>query len=383
MLKKKILITANTSWFILNFKSGLIKELQRFGYQVIAVAPRDEYSQILENMGCAYYDIEINNQGTNPFEDLLLVYKFYKLFIKIKPDILLPHTIKPNLYGTLAARFSMIPVINTITGLGTVFLNDRLSSKIARLLYRISLKSSVKVFFENSYDRQLFIDKKLVCIQKTDIIAGSGIDTEKFKPLQSEKQDEGTVKFLFIARLVKDKGLLEFVDAVRVICAQKDHYQVIPEFYILGSFYPGNPTAITEEEMHQWEEEGIVTYLGVSYDVQSVINEYDCIVLPSYREGLSRVLLEAASMAKPIVTTDVPGCKDVVDDRVNGYLCNVKDSDSLAEQMGKMILLSNKERKEMGRRGRKKVITEFDERLVISKYHNAIKNILSPKSVLK
>lgn len=376
---KTIAIVINTSWNIFNFRLGLLKALQKEGYKIVCIAPRDDYSQELEKLGFEYHDISINNKGTNPVEDAKLVIDFYKLYKKISPDAILQYTIKPNVYGSIAAGMLGIPVISNISGLGTVFLNDSLSSKIARMLYKLALKFPKKVFFQNAHDRQLFIDSKLVSGSKTDLLPGSGIDTEKFKPLPSEKQDEGKVKFLFIARLVKDKGLMEYVEAAGQITQSRitnhesritNHHKT--EFCILGAYYPGNPTAITEDQMQQWEEEGIVTYLGVSDDVQSVISDYDCIVLPSYREGLSRVLLEAASMAKPIVTTDVPGCKDVVDDGVNGYLCQVKDAVSLQEAMEKMIALSDEERKEMGRRGREKVIAEFDEKLVIEKYREAI-----------
>jgi len=188
---------------------------------------------------------------------------------------------------------------------------------------------------------------------------------------------------LFIARLLKDKGIEEFVRAAKQISVQRSALSVEEgqerkvEFCILGAYYHGNPTAITEEEMQQWEKQGHVKYLGTSDDVPSVIAEADCVVLPSYREGLSQVLLEAASMAKPIVTTDVPGCKEIVDHGVNGYLCEVRDVDTLAEQMEKMFLLSKEERKEMGQKGREKVILEFDEKRVNNQYIDTIEELLS------
>ena len=368
MSKKKIVIIANTSWFVLNFKSGLIKSLQDLGHDVIVVAPKDEYSNILEKMGCLFYDIYINNKGTNPLEDLLLIYRFYKLFLKIKPDILLLHTIKPNLYASFAGRISSVPVINTITGLGTVFLNDNFSSKIARFLYSISLKSSKKVFFENPDDRQLFIDKKLVSSKKTDIIAGSGINTDVYKPFEENIQNQN-LTFMMIARLVKDKGIIEYIEAIKII---KEKYPNIV-FKLLGTLYPGNPTAVSEDELNSWIDEGLINYLGHSDDVMSEILKVDCVVLPSYREGLSRVLLEAGSLAKPIITTNTPGCKDVVDDGINGFLCEVKNSADLAVQMEKMINLSQDQRVHMGMKSRKKIINEFDEQLVIKKYLKNIK----------
>ncbi len=370
-MKKIIAIVINTSWNIFNFRLGLLKALEKEGYKIVVIAPRDEYSKKLEDMGFEYYDININNKGTNPFEDIKLVYQFYKLYKKIKPDILLHYTIKPNIYGSFAAGLLGIPVISNISGLGTVFLNDNFSFKIAHLLYTIALKIPKKVFYQNSYDRELFINTNLVTKSKTDLLPGSGIDTEIFKPSLEYKNKTDTLRFLFIARLLRDKGLVEYVEAARQF---SDDNTI--EFCILGSFYKTNPTAINEDEMNIWVENKIINYLGTTDDVKSAIEKADCIVLPSYREGLSRVLLEAASMAKPIITTNVPGCKEVVDDGVNGYLCEVKSIDSLVNEMKKMILLSDKEREEMGKRGRDKVIHEFDEKIVIDKYKKAIKYLI-------
>ncbi len=378
MIKNKtIAIVINTSWNIFNFRLGLLKALQEEGYKIVAIAPRDAYSEKLEALGFEYHNIDINNKGTNPLEDAKLVYAFYKLYKKIAPDVLLQYTIKPNIYGSMAAGMLGIPVISNISGLGTVFLNDSLSSKIARFLYKIALKVPKKVFYQNTHDRELFVESNLVKAEKTDLLPGSGIDTEKFKPSEGTAKDsQKPLQFLFIARLVKDKGIVEYVRAAKQISVQRSAFSVQEEqeveFCILGAFYPGNPTAITEDEMKVWEEEESVKYLGVSDDVKSLISEADCIVLPSYREGLSRVLLEAASMAKPIITSNVPGCKEVVNDGVNGYLCEVKNVDSLAEQMKKIIMLSDKERIEMGKMGRQKVMKEFDEKLVIEKYIDAI-----------
>jgi len=368
---KTIAIVINTSWNIHNFRVGLLKSLQRDGYHIVTIAPHDDYSEKLEALGFQYHNIDINNKGTNPFEDVKLVWEFYQLYKKVKPDILLHYTIKPNIYGTIAARLAGVPVISNISGLGTVFLNNNFSSTIARLLYKIVLRIPSKVFYQNEDDRSLFIDSNLVDKDKTDLLPGSGIDAMNFLPLDIDRVNS-PLTFLFIARLVKDKGLVEYVEAARIL---KVKYPTV-QFIVLGAFYPGNPTAITQEEMAKWEQDGIVKYLGTSDDVPSVIAQADCVVLPSYREGMSRILLEAASMAKPIVTTDVPGCRDIVDDGVNGFLCKVKDVDDLAAQIEKMIELEDSMRKQMGKKGRDKVIKKFDESIVITSYKTAINNIL-------
>lgn len=366
---KRVAIVINTSWNIYNFRVGLLQSLQEDGYEIIAIAPKDDYSEKLEDLGFEYCEIKINNKGTNPFEDIRLTWDLYKLYKTLQLDAILLYTIKPNIYGSIAARLLNIPVISNISGLGTVFLDERFSSKIAHFLYKVALKSPKKVFYQNDYDRRLFIDAKLVDESKTDLLPGSGIDTKKFSPLFVSKKSN-KISFLFIARLLKDKGIVEYVEAARELCKGN-----LVKCYILGGYYDGNPTAIQESEMKKWEDEGMVTYLGVSDDVALHIASVDCVVLPSYREGLSRVLLEAASMAKPLITTNVPGCKDVVDDGINGYLCEVKNSNSLLKAMKKMLLLSDYERCIMGENGRKKIVNQFDEHLVIAKYKEVLSQI--------
>ncbi len=370
---KTIGIVINTSWHIYNFRTGLIKALQEMGYRVVAIAPQDIYSQKLVDTDMDYHDIKMNNMGTNILEDTKLTYSYYKVFKKIKPDLLLLYTIKPNIYGSIAAKMLNIPVISSITGLGTVFLHDNLSSKVAKLLYKVTLNIPGKVFFENPHDKKVFLDQGFVKKEKTVLTPGACIDTNEFRPIEQVKFNENNQpKFLFIARLVRDKGLIEYIDAIKLL---RSKYPTI-EFAILGPYYPGNPTAITEEEMDRWVEEGLVNYLGESDNVKSIISEYDCVVLPSYREGLSRVLLEAASMEKPIVTTNVPGCKDVVEDGVNGFLCEKENAHHLAEKIEQIILLTNYDRMQMGKKGREKVVKEFDEPIVNDKYIAAIQEML-------
>ena len=363
-MKHKIaLITINTSWNIFNFRVGLLKALQKEGYKIVCVAPYDDYSKKLEELGFEYYEIKMNNKGTNPVEDMKLIRDYYALYKKINPDVILQYTIKPNIYGSIAARLLGKNVISNISGLGTVFLNDNLSSKIARWLYKVSLVNN-KLFFQNSEDKNLFVKNGLVKETQTDLLPGSGINTDIYKPSEDIEANE-KLTFMMIARLVRDKGIGEYIEAIKII---KQKYQNV-EFKLLGSLYPGNPTAVSQDELNSWIDEGLINYLGHSDDVKSEILKVDCVVLPSYREGLSRVLLEAGALAKPIVTTNTPGCKDVVDDNINGFLCEVKSSSSLADAMEKMINLSNKDRKAMGQKSREKIIGEFDEKLVIEKYN--------------
>ncbi|UTJ05796.1 glycosyltransferase family 4 protein [Arcobacter roscoffensis] len=366
---KTIIITINTSWNIFNFRVGLLKTLQKKGYKIVCVAPLDDYSKKLEELGFEYYEIKMNNKGTNPIEDIKLIRDYYALYKKINPDVILQYTIKPNIYGSIAARLLDKNVISNISGLGTVFLNDNFSSKVARWLYKVSLVKN-KVFFQNTEDKNLFVQNNLVKEYQTDLLPGSGINTDIYKAVENIVPNE-KLTFMMIARLVRDKGIGEYIEAIKII---KQKYKNI-EFKLLGSLYSGNPTAVSETELQSWIEEGLINYLGHSDDVMSEILKVDCVVLPSYREGLSRVLLEAAALAKPIVTTDAPGCKDVVDDGVNGFLSKVKDAKDLALQIEKMIHISLDDRKLMGKKSREKVIKEFDEQIVINKYLQCIDNL--------
>jgi glycosyltransferase involved in cell wall biosynthesis/peptidoglycan/xylan/chitin deacetylase (PgdA/CDA1 family) len=373
--KTTIAIVSNTSWNIYNFRLGLIEALRKEGYRVVIVAPRDEYSKKLEAKGFSFYDIKINNKGVNPFEDLFLIRDFYKLYQKINPHIVLNYTIKPNIYSSFAGKSLGIPVINNITGLGTVFLNSNPSSYVARWLYRLSLDRS-SVVFQNGDDMKLFLDKKIVKEERVTLIAGSGIDTDYFKS-REKSLEKRAFTFLMITRLIKDKGVEEYIDAIRMIRASE--YGSRCSFKILGSLYLSNPTAISKEMLNSWIEEGIIEYLGHSDHVKEEIDKVDVVVLPSYREGLSRVLLEAGSMEKAIITTDVPGCRDVVDDGINGYLVKVKSSIELSEAMKKMVNLSKDELDSMGKKGREKVVNNFSQQKVIDKYMLLINQIKKVK----
>jgi len=365
--KRKIVLSSNTSWSIFNFRFGLIKELLK-NYEVIVVAPKDEYSEKLIDLGCKYYDIYIDRKGTNPINDLKAFWQYYRLYKKIKPDITLHFTIKPNIYGNFASQLLRIPVINNITGLGTLFIKKNFITYLAEIMYKIAFRNSF-VFFQNKEDKELFVQKKLV--KRYDVLPGSGINVEKFKPIKIEKKDN-IFKFLLIARMIWDKGVREYVEAAKFV---RQKYKNV-EFLLLGPVGVDNPTAIPKEQIDKWQKEGLVKYLGTTDDVRNMIAMADCVVLPSYREGMPKALLEAAAMEKPLIATNIAGCKEVVEDGINGYLCRVKDSKDLADKMEKMLNLSEDKRRAMGKAGRQKIINQFDENIVIKKYLKIISQIL-------
>ena len=365
----RIAIVLNTSWNIYNFRKGLIKSFIDQGHEVIAIAPKDNYSERLIEMGCEYYPVKMDSRGINPLKDLGLIYELFSLYRKSKPDVILHFTVKPNIYGTIAASLLGKPVINNVCGLGTAFIRRGIITRIVYSLYKISFRFSRKVFFQNWQDCKLFIRKNLVTSKKTEVIPGSGIDLAQFRP--SNKQSEDGFTFLMISRIIRDKGVLEYVDAIRSFKARHPHIH----FQLLGQKDPCHKHGIDPNLVDEWAESGLLEYLGTTDDVQSVIKEADCVVLPSYREGTPRTLLEAASMSKPVITTNTPGCNNVVTDNFNGFLCRVKDSEDLAEKLEQMYNLPEDQREKMGQNGRTKMENEFDENIIINRYLRAIEDI--------
>ena len=370
----KIIICINTAWNLVNFRSGLIKALIAQGHEVIAAAPIDEYASRLSVLGCRYIPVPMDNKGTHPVQDAALFLRFLRLFRREKPDIFLGYTIKPNIYGSLAAHLAGVSVINNVAGLGSAFIKDNWLTKLVQLLYRLALGRSKKVFFQNKDDAQLFINNRLVTSNKVTILPGSGVDLNHFYLSVINKLPNQPFRFLLIARMLRDKGVVEFVQAAKMLRQERSDV----EFCLLGFLDSQNPTAISTAQMQAWVVEGYIQYCGSADDVRPEIERADCVVLPSYREGTPRTLLEAASMGRPIITTDAVGCRDVVDDGVNGYLCKVRDAFDLSEKMRQMLNLSKQQHAEMGLQGRKKIERVYDEKFVLQAYLDEI-NILGMK----
>jgi glycosyltransferase involved in cell wall biosynthesis len=371
-----IAIVINTSWNIYNFRLGLIKALLKQGHTVTTIAPYDTYSERLKQVGCRYEPVELDNKGANPLNDLSFTSQLYKIYQKNRPDVILQYTIKPNVYGTLAARLLNIPVINNVSGLGTVFLRDNLASRIAHALYRITFRFPKKVFFQNEDDRQLFLKRKLVKPHITAVLPGSGVDLKAFRPQPFKRN--ATFTFLVIARLIYDKGIVEYAEAIRQLKQEK----VKANFQLMG-FKDVSPLGIPEELLQSWIDDGLINYLGTASDVRPYIRQADCVVLASYREGTPRTLLEAISMAKPVLTTNVPGCKEAIEDGENGLLCQVKDSVDLADKLKKMIGLHDEELKRMGQKSREIAERKFNEEIIIQEYLKALQEIEKKKPTLK
>jgi len=366
---EKIAIVINDAWAAYNFRFNLAKSLKENGYNVIFIAPYDrKYSSLIEEQ-FGFFNINIKAKGLNPISDLGTIIALYELYKINKIDIVLNFTIKPNIYSSIVAGILGLKVVSNITGLGTVFIKQTMITSVVKLLYKIAFRFNNKVFFQNNDDIKLFLDNNLIKKEKIDLLPGSGVDLSKFVPV--EKRNDSKFKFLLIARLLKDKGILEFIEAVKII----KNKRVDVECQILGAVGVDNKTAISNDELQNWISSGLVNYLGTSDNVQDIIANADCIVLPSYREGMPRSLLEACAMEKPVIATNVAGCKDIVDDNINGYLCEVRDGSGLAYKMEMMVNLSSEQRLAMGKAGREKIVRKFDEQIVISKYIKTIKEI--------
>lgn len=383
-MNKTILLIANTTGCILNFRYGLLKRLLKDGYSVHILAPyfsQEAYStnavEELQSWCITCDDIGFNSKGMNPIQDLKLVNTYIKEFKRIKPDVILSYTIKSNIYGSVAARKVGIPIITNITGLGNLYANPSLLTKVADILYKWGFRKSHTVFFQNQDDMDLFVSKKNVKSSQCGRLPGSGINLEMFKPVP--KDDGGdSLKFLVIARLIWDKGLGYYIDAIKKL---KPKYPNV-EFCILGEIGVNNPSSIPKDVVDNWISEGLISYLGTSNNIRDVIKDVDCMVLPSiYREGVPRTLIEGSAMGKPIITTDNVGCRDTVEHGYNGYLCKMRDSIDLADKIEAFITLSAEERVLMGQNSRLKAETEFDENIVITKYMDKIELIFKTGEV--
>ena len=369
---KTVLIVANSSWNVVNFRMGLIRALQAEEFQVVAAAPLDIDPANIKALGCEVFEVKVRAQSLNPLRDLGFVLQLFLILRQTGAQTCLFFTAKPNIFGGFCASLMGLHYINNISGLGSVFIENGFLSKVMILLYKLALKKSSCVFFQNRDDLDLFLQKNIVKSEQTKLLPGSGVNLQKFQPaVNIKKIDQEPFTFILISRLIKDKGVIEYIEAAKLV--SKLHSDI--QFKILGFLGVQNPTAISTQQMNEWQQLQFVSYLGEANDVRPFIEESDCVVLPSYREGTPKVLLEAAAMGKPIITTDVPGCREVVEDQLTGFLCEVRSAQDLAHKMCQMIELSAEQRAQMGRLGRIKMENQFSEKIVIDRYLEVIRSL--------
>lgn len=367
-----ILISANSSWNILHFRRPILDALLADGHEITVLAPDDAYKDKVLSLGCQFHAITMDLKGLSPTRDFMLILDLFRAFRKLRPHVIFSFTIKNNIYGAVAAQMLGVPFIPTVTGLGTAFLAGPLLQSFVEALYRIAFRASPSVFFQNEEDENLFVGRELVRRQQVRRTPGSGIDLDYFRPAESPVEARSPT-FLMIARLLRDKGVLEYAEAARRVLQRRPD----AKFFMLGPVSSENRTALGSEILETWRREGIVEHLGEAQDVRTQIAAVDCIVLPSYREGAPRTLIEASAMGKPLIATDVPGCRDVVVDGTTGILCRPRDAESLAEAMLRMIAFAKEERAAMGAAGRAHVAAFYDQRLVVRAYKAALTDATS------
>ena len=364
-----IVVCANQAWNLVNFREGLIRALLARGWRVIALAPPDPGWQArLEEMGCDFVPLPLDAARARLWSDLGMIWRIWRLMCRHRPAAWLSWTIKPNAYGALAARLAGVKAFPNVSGLGTAFLHTRLLSRLVGLLYAVSFRRCPTVFFQNEADLALFVEHRMVRADQARLLPGSGVDLERFAPAPRPNTAGKYVHFLMIARVLADKGVREFVAAAaRLRAVHPDAH-----FTLMGPVGVANRSAIPRAELERWVEEGVIEWHGPEDDVRPAIASAHWIVLPSYREGLSRVLVEALAMGRPLVATDVPGCRDLVEEGENGFLARPRDADSLFEACLCAVHVDFDRWHEMARASRRLAEARYDTQRIVTLYEDAL-----------
>jgi glycosyltransferase involved in cell wall biosynthesis len=367
--RKKIALVANSAWSVYNFRMDLIRHLL-IKFDVLIIAPEDDFTEELKKAGCSYLNIHFNNRSENPWRDFVLFKSLERIYREEKPDFIFHYVIKPNIYGTLAADRCGIESVAIITGLGYTFDRNNWLNRVVSYLYRRALKKAREVWFLNQEDATLFTDRKLVNPEKIKILPGEGINTSHFFPTANKPVARSKAfQFLMGTRLLRSKGVGVYIEAARIL---KSRHRDI-RFELIGFFEKNHPDSISESELRNWQKKGIIHYGGFAHDVRPFLRQADCFVFPSfYHEGIPRCLLEAAAMEVPIITSRNTGCREVVEEGKNGFLCALHDAQDLAGRMEEMMGLSSGRRAEMGRAGRALVTEKFGIEIILKEYDRAL-----------
>ncbi len=376
----KIILVANTDWYLFNFRLSLARRLRSSGIEVVLVSPNGKYvSDILED-GFQWIEWNVGRKTTEPIGELNSVRKLAAIYKSEKPDLVHHFTIKPVLYGSLAARQANVPaLVNSVTGLGYVFLNQSKQGnalrKVVLPLYRLAFgHANLAVIFENSNDQQQFIQMGLISEEKTSVVQGVGVDTERFQP---SPEPEGVPIVLFPARMLLDKGLGTLVEAARFLKSKR-----AARIVLVGEPDPGNPATIEKETLLSWQEEGLVEWWGFQTEMDQIYSQAAVVTLPSFGEGLPTALIEAAACGRAIVTTDVAGCREVVTDGVNGLLVPPNDPNALANALDR-LLADPQLRARMGAAGRERVLAAFGDDFILRQILEIYRRLLPTESALR
>jgi len=368
-----ITLSANTSWYLFNFRASTIRALVAAGHRVVCLSPPDDYGPRLAQLGAEWQPLPMDNAGTDPGRDLVLLSHLVRYYRALLPSVAFHFTIKNNVYGTWAARALGIPAVNNVSGLGTAFIRPGPVAAVVRILYRLSQPLAHRVFCQNAEDFDLLHQRRLVPASRLQLLPGSGVDLQRFHPgMRVARDASAPLRLLYAGRMLADKGLHELLEAVQRVNADS----VRCELSLCGFAGVGNVSAIDEATLQAWAHRPGVRYLGPSDDMPNVYAQADAVVLPSYREGMPRSLLEAAAMGLPAVATDVPGCRHIVRHSENGLLCQARSADSLYAALEQLLAMTDAERLALGAAGRARVEAEFDEQLVVKATLEVVDEVL-------
>lgn len=352
----RVMILANFDLGLYQFRKELIKELLKDN-EVIISLPYGELVEPLKNMGCRFVNTPVDRRGINPITDIKLFQNYRRLLKKEKPDIVITYTIKPNVYGGFACRMAKIPYAVNITGLGTAFQGNGMLRKIVTQMYKVGCKKAKVVFFENVENRKIFIDEKIIVEEKACLLNGAGVNLEHFHILEYPTDNSAT-RFLFIGRVMQEKGVNELFSAMQKLVADGCRCSLD----VLGGYEEDY-----KEIIEKYESEGWLHYHGYQKDVRPYIEKCHCFVLPSWHEGMANTNLECAASGRPVITSNIHGCLEAVEDGVSGYLCEKQNAEELYQLMKKFTVLSNEDRKAMGLAGREHMEECFDKKAVIKR----------------
>lgn len=352
----KIFIAANDSYGLYIFRRDLIKKFIDDGHEVFAALPDGECTERIKALGCHFIEVPVDRRGISPSGDIKLFLTFFKLLKKIKPDMVVTYTIKPNVYCGLAARLLRIPYAVNITGLGTAFQKEGMVKRIAKMLYRIGCGKAKVVFTENPGNRDTLLDMKLFKPVKIHVLHGAGVNTEHYT-FEEYPQEQEPVKFLFIGRIMKEKGIDEYFMAADKLVESG----INAEFHIAGNYDENEYSA----EIERRSADPHFVYEGWLDDIRPAIKKCHCFVLPSWHEGMANTLLECGAMGRPIITSNIHGCLEAVDEGKNGYLHEVKNADSLYEEMKRFALLPYEKKAEMGKASHEFICANYDKEQVV------------------
>lgn len=361
MMCKKILVLANNSDGLFGFRKELLYTLAAENKVTVSV-PDNGFYEELQALGCDVTETPIDRRGINPITDFGLFRRYMKLLKEVRPDLVITYTIKPNIYGGLACRLKKIPYAANITGLGTAFQKQGLLRKLVIALYKVALRRAKVVFFENSANRQVFVDENIIPMEKTCLLNGAGVNLERF--YLAPYPETAPTRFLFVGRVMKEKGVGELFSAMDRLCGEGEDCCLD----VLGGYEEHY-----EDTIRKYEEKGWLHYHGYQKDVRPFVEKAHCFVLPSYHEGMANTNLECAAMGRPLITSDIPGCREAVIEGESGLLCKPQDADSLYTAMKHFLALPTSRRARMGIAGRRHMEEVFDKRKVVEM---TVKNLL-------